>query len=667
MHPPLLYRLSHAVRRDIFQDYLGNGSMSIALLRQTCSDIRSEIDNACRTVRYGDFEPCFERQVNHKKLDGCTLAVIESAVGRIEAKNIDVYHWDALFQNAVRHEHWNDIDRLLDIFVFPSSSIFPCMTGSMSMLHALGDARTKQVDSFVQVISKCDNQKIQHHFARLPCNCIRKDFVYSAIRQSLFTVLYAIPSVESYISTPNFYRGDTWTHPIGEAVGFSGNAEMLNYIVGILNPVELETFYTSCFVAAAGVNHVSLLRLLDVSQQVRHTAFVGAVVRDCKDVVQHLLYTPLPARVISSCLLFAARAGNSTAFRFVLSLQEDASSTEWRELLSGKLLSGTQSLAAAWERSPEDLAFFMDFYRAHLPSLLAPKNTDMPLLTRAVDKKTWKTWTAILEQCDFETMSRLDLFVQNVLKFMDVGARQVYLDTLHFLLSRRERFRLDLVNDIIEQLLSCLATQPLTIEEAKETTRVAFTNEAYDWVTQHFGVTITADDATVFLSRLSDWPLLTNYELHTNYFLRCIKLGARFEPGRSNVVHTTSLLLGIPTPHTKLDFDCILPIFEKVVHSGRLNLVQKFVAAFKVAQCPPELWSNRLRYTCLANNQDSMARSTTSGCFSMGAMNAFSTGHMRLYHYACKLLGMTPKDPQKIPSEILMRRTETMADILGHL
>lgn len=670
MPSPLLQRLSHAVRLCIFQDYLGNCSMSIALLRQTCHEIRSEIDSVVKSTWDGGSEPSFERQVDGGKLDGCTMAMIESAVGRIDARTIDVHHWDALFKNAVEHEHLDDIDRLLCMFVFPTSSIFSCFTGSLRILHDIGGGTNKHyLDAFVRLISKCDKKRMHHFYLRLPCDCIRRDFLHSAIGQSMFAILEAVPEARLYIASvsPKKTRDDTFVKSIAQAVGSSGNAEMLRYIVDLLNPSEHKLFYKLCFVAAAGANHVSLLKCIDADQTDRDSAFFQALSYDCQETLQYLSYTSLSSDMVCNCLLQAARTGNSAAFRRVLSLQSDPLSKQWHAAFA-QYLDGIHSLTTALQRSDEDFAFFMELYCTHFPSLLVAHCVRMlPVFgsapSRSPDAKKISTLTTILRRCSHLAAS-INSLQQNVLKFMDAKPREVYLDVLHFLL-QSDRFELDLANDTMQSLLPCLVSHPLNMEEAEEMARLAFTNEAFDWVTEHFGIYITGEDATKFLNHLSDWPLHTHhYDLHANYFGRCLKLGATFQFGCNGVVDMISVWMGIPLPKN-LDFARVFGILGKVVNTGRLDFVKKFVALLLTAQIPPQLYQINLRLAISMHGDVSLVRSSTTGCFKKKVHNAFSAGHMRLYHYVCELLGVQPEDVLNIPSDVQQKDTTSSPSLFG--
>lgn len=648
MLAPLLSRLAPGIRRTIYKDYLGARSMSIALLRQTCADVRSEIDHASTLRWNGETRPIFEKRVDTRKLDGCSMGVIESAVGPFNTCNVDVNHWDDLFCNAVEIENLSDVDRLLDIFVYPMSEIFRC--GSLSTWFDASDdglPRTHSFDLFVYLVSKCDRETIQHYHTRLPCECARQRFVCSAIKQCLFGLLDAL---SKYLEDTLIYQNilGSMTRLLARAVGSSGSKKMLEYIVRLLNPDHHAAYYSCCYITAAGSNHVSLLHAITFDQNACKVAFVCALSNACMDTIQHiqhLLDSPIPSNLIRRFLAATARTGNSAAFQLVLSLQADPSATEWHSSF-GNDFEGVYSLSRAFERSAQDFFFFLDLYSNHFASLLVP-----PVTTEIGESKTW---TFILRHSKHLSASRLNVLLKNIPKYMCVDERELYLDTLHFLL-QHHKFARDLVNVVIEPFLSCLVSRPLSVNEVIEMALMTYTDEAFDWVKEHFEVAISAQEATEFLVRVYDQSVDDNFELHANYVVRCLKLGAKLEPGRSIVGDIVSMQMGIPfQPPKNVGPDYLTQIFGHAIQYDGLDVIKMLVTGFESTQL--QNLQNKLEKACCATTNGGLRRSKYSGCFTMVDMpSLLAEGQLRLYHYACKLCGVVPVDPKCLDDLVLER------------
>lgn len=639
MLAPLLNRLAPGIRRIIYVDHLGARSMSIALLRQTCKEVRSEIDAATAPTWNGKNKPIFAKKLDARKLDGCPLTLIESAVGPIQSCNIDTHHWDELFCNALKIGHLDDIGQLLDIFVYPSSYIFPCnCLSSWFAVRGNRVPRTQHLDSFVQLVSQSENNgTIQHFYNRLPCDCVRRRFFRSAIKQCMFGVLDSLSQYFDAVFPQG--RTESATQSLIQAVGSSGSEQMLKYVAARLDPKIFAAFYPSGYLAAASSNHVSLLRCTNIDQHVRDTAFEYAVRNDCREAMEYLQYSPLPASTVSRCLLSAAETGNSFAFRLTLSLQSDPLSTDWHASFGN--IEGAYSLTQAFDRGIEDLVFFLNLYSSHFAFLLVP-----PLTSDIGDSKTW---TFILRHTTRLTASRLTALLQSIQKYMVVDARELYLDTLHILLQRCE-FQPDLVSAMVQPFLTCLASRPLSTEELTEMAFMTFTDQAYDWVRENFEVAISAQEATKFLGGLYRRQIYSDHALHASYFSRCLKLGATIEPGRSIIGDIVSMRMGIPyKPSKDVGVAYLLQMFEYLFICGGIEPVKMLVANLEAVQIGIDFLPH-----CSTSAGGGLWRSKHSGCFQrVENSSLIADGKMRLYHYACGLCGITPVDTRHLPDMTL--------------
>lgn len=641
----LLSHLSHAIRQSIYGEYLGTHSMSIAMLRQTCKDVRFEIDNIPEYSRYGNVGLMFTKQVSVEKLHGCRIVDIESAVCRIEPQNIDAYHWDALFANAVQSGHLEDVGRLLDTYVYPTSVIFPCTCAfPYTMGTNSSEPRLCHIDSFAKLVSKCDAETIQNYCGRLFCDCARQRFLCGAIRQSLYGVLDACAKSLNHLcrNSTFFGMGD-----IARAVGASGDVGTKNYIVAKVKMMDHLSFYSRCFNEAASKNHVALMKSIDnidFPQGTTHrSALHSAIISDSIDAIRYLQNSLSPSS-FWTWLLSAATVGNSSFFQEVLALRSDPLSKEWHTKFA-RDVEADKSLSCAFNRSDDDFCFFLNLYMTNFASVLLVTSDNLGT-SRVRDYKILAyilTWSK--KQI---TPSRMTLLLQSMCQYFVAKKRELHLDALHYLLQQHP-FRVDVANVLIGPLLSCLSWRSLSHEEAVEMTRLALTDEAYDWVTQHFGVNVTAKDASEFLYKLPNWPTATSLKMRKNYFRRCLFLGATFKPGLNLGMDVLSISMGIPYKPPAVGRVRIMATY--ILSNCLFDVVQKFLDGVDQNMLDSGSWREALKKQCLAANNASFVRSASTGCFKKElAWSTLTAGNTRLYHYVCESSGVAPIDLRSIPN-----------------
>lgn len=155
--------LSADVQKLLCNRYLQECSISVALLRCTCRAIYRTLSDSKRTIR-----PTL--------LDGCTLDVIKSMLPAIDATNIDSWHWDGLFCNALEAQNVKDVIRLLKCFKAPSE-VFGC--------HCIvsNAKKVKRVfANLVTLMSTLDATTVKTLWDLLPYPCIGECLYIAAIQ-----------------------------------------------------------------------------------------------------------------------------------------------------------------------------------------------------------------------------------------------------------------------------------------------------------------------------------------------------------------------------------------------------------------------------------------------------------------------------------------------------
>lgn len=656
MNPSSLLRLSHDVRKMIYEDHLGPRSMSIALLRQTCHIIRLEIECAIVVSNNdGASRPAFCKIIDSYELDCSSIASIESAVGRIETSTIDVEDWDNLFGNALSCSNLQDVERLLEIYAYPGSQIFCCMgCSSTDGFRTNGNFRIGQL---VSLASKCDLETIKRIYRRLPCDCAKINFVCDAIKQSSFVVLegcdtFFWPSSiermdqmkDSLGRAKHLYRA------IGRAVGASGSIQMLDHVQKFMN--DKDEMAIHCFVGAAMDNHVHLLKHIEPNPSTQIQALECAIAENKDDATMYLLQdVVLTDQIIYRCLARIANSGDAKLFQRVLSDQSDPAYTSRRDtfLASSSIYGICNSLCGAIHRGDEDVAYFLSFY---FDPLYPARRADAMWHSENRQRD--------LLYCAAKTLSvpRMAFLLQQLTKYVPTNARSVYLDALKNVLEVYF-FRPDIADLIMQTLSVLLISQPLNEEECKQLARGSISIEAFKWVVEQFQINILPDDAvdySVFHSGRNIYRRHSDKAVKT-YLARCYALGATLQHGEHVLLDAMSLMMGKPfDPKRDNDDDEIYggrelhfkEVFQYFFTHASFTVIKRLLAS---ADRSLEWTKIMLRTLECACYPEGLTQSPSSGCYQTQhyRFSLLHVGRMRLYQYACVLLGQTPTDPKNLP------------------
>ena len=630
----------------LYKEYLGTNSMSIALLRQTCRQVRQEIDKLVN----------FDQKMYISQLDGCSLQTIEAVLGSIEIQNTDLFRWGCLFKNALSSGRLPDLYRLLDIFVYPYSNLFQCtavsLYGHQNYLEFVHSFHSE----LALLLSKYDAETIKCFYSRLPCNCARIEFVCGAIRQSLDIVIEACPDFMSLVNIDNYHQAKVSFGEIGHAIGDSGSVAMLkrvsNTVMQDLKQDEyIQLVRSSCLVAAAEANHLGLVKyIMETYNPVFDSAFSGALMNQNVEIVEYLKRAALSQQhTFMECLRRAAARGDSTVFKNILALQADPSSTEWQSEFGNLLRNAEGNLAVAAKRSNRDFAYFISLYASLKPSYISSLGKGPSKgYRRRNDEIPWggRPWNCILQVCArLGSPSRTMFVLQQLLTFTNANPRDLYLDALKEML-QQESFDAAVSDAVMEHLSPIIASMPLSDEEAKEVVRFALTDSAYAWVTDLFPVAITPKDATEYLETIAVmWNQLRSPKLVKSYILRCLDLGATIKNGQNVELDFMTIVIGLPfRPHLDTPLPHLEQLFGELLRSGLPSIFVTLLRDIDPSVFWVEVLLRVLKNACVP----CVVRDSESGCFKVRNVQycLFTAGHMRLYHYACQLVGIPPIDPK---------------------
>lgn len=635
-----MLRLCRDVRQIIYCN-LGPHSMGIALLRQTCMVIRTEIENVSIRSSEGILQPAFPRRISEIKLEGCSVASIESVVGPIKTETIDIETWDLLFANAVASGKMSDIDQLLQICAYPTSSIFSCFSSPFPPALLSCEAVTSCLDKFVSLTSNSDVETIQKYYFKLPCECARISHFCSAIRQSLLKVIQAIvPFISRQL--PFWQKRIQF---IGRAIGVSGDVQIFDLVDGIFDDQALKH---ACFLQAAASNHVALLQHIKPELNVFLEAFVKAVVRGNDAAIDYLKHVAMADSVILTCLEKAANKGDATAFRRAISITSTPTPVRWyREYASTIRHANNMAvcISAALERSHQDADFFVSLFCTYAPTIF-DSLSDM-ILGR---ERSWqKILNVAVKRFNPEQMAS---FLQVMLQRSQVFARDLYMDALKSCLAQPV-FVPALANPLEQALSEHLVLDPLSTSEGIEIARVAMSDEAFDWVIDRFNVVITPEVATKMVTFTGSQNISgCNAEYFEQHFekllFRCRALGATVQNGTFINVDYLYLKAGILfDPPTNCSPRYLQRLFETVFIYAKLPVLKSLLDS-----ADPNLpWTQVMYETLRRMFAPDLTRNKSYGCLETGTNSEsyLQCGRMRLYHHVCNLFGWTPVDFDNLP------------------
>lgn len=639
-----LLTIAPEIRMMLYRDFLGNRSMSIAILRQTCHRIRREIDNAMRPLRYTDGSvPVFDYTVDGQKLDGCTLETIESCLPSVETRNVDVDTWDFLFANAVDCTNWHDIDRLLDIYVYPLSRVLTCNHAERMLTLTSGSSKrpvkiTRPIlDSFVALVASCNSETIQKYYGRLSCKCIKANFVYSAIKQSLSTVLDALSL--DVIDKKDVAR-------LARAVGESGSVEMFALVSNQLYFDAHSNFLVDCFSHAACCgNHNLLNQILVLFRNIKEYPLFGTSWTPYSNAtIEFIMDHITPADCWSpSRMVEAARFGSAYAFERLIALQPNQSSTEWRSYFATFARQVPLSLHNALMRSANDLTYFCRLYAEILPTALSepvkPSFGGGPGVTM---------WSAIVKQSKSHlSASQMVVLLEHMLTFLNADARELLVDSLHHVLGA-DIFRLELAEAVMSKLSPCLECNPLTEIEYKLFAAFAADDDAYDWVCDTFNVTITPEEATTII--------FDDTYMRQNVWRRWLEIGAQAQYGIYPLVDLMTLLYNTDDYHPPetVAHDHLQRLCSRLIGIGA---VKPFRRIYEAASSGKEWAKVMLKVLETECRRSRLCRIHDTGCIVplddmyqiYGSSHPLtSMGYMRLYYQACEWFNITPLDSNNI-------------------
>ena len=643
-----LLSIAPEIRMSLYRDFLGNRSMSIAVLRQTCPKICGEIESAMQLARYKEGRvPIFDHSIDVQKLDGCSLATIESCLPSIATRNLDVSTWDFLFANAVDSCNWNDIDRLLDMFIYPLSSVLRCdhietrLRVTMERTGVLSKVTRPTLDLFVAMVASQDKEAIQKYYHKLPCECVKSNFVYSAIKQALFVVLDAL----------SLNVADLNISTLARVVGESGSIEMLHYVYDRLDfnnhPGFCAHFLNDCFSNAACSNHINLLKhvfCLHGSIKLQLGTWSSKYYSD--DAVEFIMDQITPVNWSTNCLMDAARFGNASVFGRLIALQLDPSCTEWHSkfaYVGNKMI--PLSLYNALMRSAEDMTYFCSLYAEIMPTTLLEPVT--PSFGRGPGKTMW---SAILDQSKSRlSAAQMTVLLNHMLMFLNANPHNLLVDCLEFVL-KADKFRVDLAEAIMQKLSPSLEHAPLTESECKSFAKLAVDDDAFDWVCDHFNVTITPKEATAVICGASS--------MRPNVWHRWISLGAQIEHGIYLLADLMWLRHHVDDYHPpeNVDHKHLQRLCKLLIITGDIKTFRKIFRA----GCRGDAWANvMLELLEMECKRCLLCRDRDTGCLLLRFDDTLpirdsthplsSRGYMRLYYEACEWFNITPLNPSNIP------------------
>lgn len=637
MHPASLLRLCSDVRKVIYRDYLAKHSMSIALLRQTCRVLRHEICMLNDAMPDGTLVPSFEHQIDPSKLDGCCLTTIDSVLPRTETRNTNVGEWDALFENAVNHGRLSDVDRLLQNFAYPKSNTFPC---TFYCSFSTTNVGKRCLNAFTMLLSKQDPETIARQFYGLPCQCARTDFICSAIQQSLFVVLHACSNFFDSV------QSDIVVDQIGDAVGKSGNADILHHMQSAINTQKRRRFFTYCILAAAQHNQIEIVKRIAIHDRVLQNVLRVAIRSNSDAVITHILDSgTVPEHVRMAGLGFAAESGNSALYRRLLAPKYDPLSTNERSMLD-TLAQLITPLINALRRSDEDFVFYFDIYAINFCSLFFETHVTSHFGCR---QEYHQLTTILLTAVRHIPPSRLALALQKFMTLKKINVRQLLLDALKAVLMEHS-FRRPMLEPIMKHLSPLVYSNPLSHDEKRELARLALRNDAFEWLIDHFEIKITQEEASQFLgSMVNTWYVFDIVlPIHQEYFARCVNLGATIPLGDHIVFDMLCLMTGGPyTPKDDCNPIYLGRVFLALLMTGSPKLFERLIDCANKDLPWVQIMLSQFRSACASPD---IYRST-NGCFErrVGRTSLFATGHLRLYYFGCSLFGIDPVDAQNLP------------------
>lgn len=550
--PASLLRLSHDVRKILYHKYLGRCSMSIAILRQTCSTIRSEIQDDIKKCHYQIPElwgpqrqiPFFPTRINSSRLDNCSIPLIESMLGTLQRNNVDAKDWDGLFCNAVSRASLGDVDRLLHIFHHPSSLVLSyCQRMPVTFKNPV-------LSDLALLVSKCDSKTILSYILRLPCDCVRIYLFCVAIRQGLSSIFDCY--IQNEYSYETIKRAGLLLAIIGLAVGKSGNIGYFEQILPLLKPHLSTAFVATCGAAAAGRGQLAFVQHVMSGKYEIHETFLQSAIsrafnKGDKQMIEYLLPKVDLQDAMPTLLAEAARKGYSDAFQQAITICAEKSFADWRADFL-RAVRVDQSLFAAFKRGDQHFLYFLDLYSRLVPNELNPKfdTFQFPVtgIPGRLQNQIWKRMA--LDAIDGGVIpARFVFMIKSILQFFNVDPLAVCLDCLHALVVNA-KFLPKLLDAVFETFFSHNMIKKLAVKDRIDIAKLAFTDEAFEWVILHFNVTITAEIATTMLGSNID------FEGYQNYFKRCLALGAKFEPLQNYFADIVAISLDIPFEIPKL-------------------------------------------------------------------------------------------------------------------